>query len=255
MPGTRICIYCDKRMKAGYRGDHVFPVSLGGGLALLDRTDYQVCSDCNGGVLGQLDDELAPPTRACAAGLSPSPKRILSAHAGRILFATSRSCKQFCQRSLSNQRVSRAASRLETCLSRPLYSLCITTGSRRSSRRHNRKRHFFRSRWNARACKPLCARFRRQSDQVPGQTPAWKLSSPTLSRWAAAAAHSPWESRKRQKKADLQGPQSAKKWESDPKGGRKGRKGRKRQKKAELKGSKKGRKRRPGRFFREVSLM
>jgi hypothetical protein len=59
MPGTKICIYCDKRMKAGYRGDHVFPESLGGGLALLDRTDYQVCSDCNGGVLGQLDDELA----------------------------------------------------------------------------------------------------------------------------------------------------------------------------------------------------
>lgn len=52
-PATSCCIYCGARLRRVRRGEHVVPEAIGGTLTI-----KHVCSECNNGVLSDLDREL-----------------------------------------------------------------------------------------------------------------------------------------------------------------------------------------------------
>jgi HNH endonuclease len=54
------CLYCGEPTRRGRRtqGEHIIPEAIGGALTLNGVSDRRVCTDCNTGVLSQIDNEL-----------------------------------------------------------------------------------------------------------------------------------------------------------------------------------------------------
>ena len=55
---TAVCMYCGQLTRRGHKGEHILPEAIGGTRYLNEVPNRTVCTECNCGVLSQIDREL-----------------------------------------------------------------------------------------------------------------------------------------------------------------------------------------------------